>query len=319
MPHTDTVPHRTGAPRGGRPARTGGGWQHKGRAQRRSIQKWTTCHRAPGVQQCRARAHACRLHARHRRGCRRRRVRRAADRGLAPRVRARPPGQPHLERAGHRLDARARRSRGAGLGLLEGHARRRLGDARPRPQPACSPCAGCSAWSRRPSAPSAWPSRPSTPPGYGGLVERQLARMLAEFGLDRPRHPDRHWVRMMSFSQLAVQRMRQLVPGRAAVYLIERRPCRCASVTASLPKGVGAVGLDMRILRRHPKTVERQHAPRPRGVRLDRRRPGRCPAAVSRPVSTPSSATVPVRFRRSQGHSARLHPTTKNLQGMQRR
>ena len=60
------------------------------------------------------------------------------------------------------------------------------------------------------------------PTRYAGLVERQLARMLAEFGLDRPRHPDRHWVRMMSFSQLAVQRMRQLCPAVPAVYLIER-------------------------------------------------------------------------------------------------
>lgn len=97
------------------------------------------------------------------------------------------------------------------------------------------------------------------PTRYAGLVERQLARLLAEFGLDRPRHPDRHWVRMMSFSQLAVQRMRQLCPAVPAVYLMnESVPLRFRD--GSLPRGIDTVGLDIRILRRHPETVERQHA-----------------------------------------------------------
>ena len=59
------------------------------------------------------------------------------------------------------------------------------------------------------------------PTRYAGLVERQLARILYEFGLDTPRGPSDHWVRLMSFSQLAVQRMRQLCPDVPAVLLLQ--------------------------------------------------------------------------------------------------
>lgn len=97
------------------------------------------------------------------------------------------------------------------------------------------------------------------PTRYAGLVERQLARILTEFGLDVPQEPGRHWVRMMSFSQLAVQRMRQLCPHVPAVYLIQESvPMRFRD--GSLPKGVHIVGLDIKILRRWPGTVERQQA-----------------------------------------------------------
>ena len=95
------------------------------------------------------------------------------------------------------------------------------------------------------------------PTRYAGLVERQLARVLAEFGLDTPRRPDDHWVRMMSFSQLAVQRMRQLTPHVPVVYLIEESlPLRFRD--GSLPKGIHTVGIDIKVLRRWPRSVERQ-------------------------------------------------------------
>jgi glycerophosphoryl diester phosphodiesterase len=95
------------------------------------------------------------------------------------------------------------------------------------------------------------------PSRYAVLVERQLARMLAEFGLDGPQRPGAHWVRLMSFSQMAVQRMRQLCPEVPAVYLIEESvPLRFRD--GSLPRGVHIAGLDVRILRRWPQTVERQ-------------------------------------------------------------
>jgi glycerophosphoryl diester phosphodiesterase len=94
------------------------------------------------------------------------------------------------------------------------------------------------------------------PTRYAGLVERHLARMLAEFGLDRPR-PGGHWVRVMSFSQLAVQRMRQLCPNVPVVYLLEESvPKRFRD--GSLPKGVRTVGLDIRIVRQWPRTVAHQ-------------------------------------------------------------
>jgi glycerophosphoryl diester phosphodiesterase len=96
------------------------------------------------------------------------------------------------------------------------------------------------------------------PTRYAGLVERQLARVLAEFDLTGRRNPDQHWVRMMSFSQLAVQRMRQLCPDVPAVYLIEDAvPLRFRD--GSLPKGIHTVGLDMKIVRKYPQTVARQH------------------------------------------------------------
>jgi glycerophosphoryl diester phosphodiesterase len=96
------------------------------------------------------------------------------------------------------------------------------------------------------------------PTRYAGLVERQLARVLAEFGFDGRPRPDEHWVRVMSFSQLAVQRMRQLCPAVPAVFLMEEAvPFRFRD--GSLPKGVHTVGLDVQIVRRHPLTVARQH------------------------------------------------------------
>jgi glycerophosphoryl diester phosphodiesterase len=95
------------------------------------------------------------------------------------------------------------------------------------------------------------------PTRYAGLVERQLARMLAEFDLDGAPGPGQPWVRMMSFSQLAVQRMRQLCPSVPAVFLIEESvPLRFRD--GSLPRGVSTVGLDIAIVRRYPETVERQ-------------------------------------------------------------
>ena len=134
-------------------------------------------------------------------------------------------------------------------------------------------------------------------------------QVLAEFGLDGPRHPDRHWVRMMSFSQLAVQRMRQLCPAVPAGL-----PRRSESVPlrfrdGSLPRGVDTVGP------RH-----QDPAPAPRDVVSASTRHGHQvyvwtvddPADVgcaSSSVSTPSSATVPVRSVDAvEATSARLHP-----------
>lgn len=97
------------------------------------------------------------------------------------------------------------------------------------------------------------------PTRYAGLVERHLAQLLADFDLDDGSAPgDRHWVRMMSFSQLAVQRMRQLCPLLPVVYLVEGSvPLRYRD--GALPRGVDTVGLDIEILRRWPETVHRQH------------------------------------------------------------
>jgi glycerophosphoryl diester phosphodiesterase len=99
------------------------------------------------------------------------------------------------------------------------------------------------------------------PTRYAGLVERSLARVLAEYGWDgqHPEFPSP--VRVMSFSYLALQRMRQLVPGVPRVLLIEDRiPVRMRDGT--LPKGIGTVGIDIRLLRRFPHYAAKVQAKR---------------------------------------------------------
>ena len=96
------------------------------------------------------------------------------------------------------------------------------------------------------------------PTRYAGQVERQLAKVLAEFDLDGPYVPGRPHVSVMSFSQLAVARMRQLCPLVPLVYLMSGSvPLRFRD--GSLPKGARVAGLDKEIIRRWPKTVQRQH------------------------------------------------------------
>jgi glycerophosphoryl diester phosphodiesterase len=94
------------------------------------------------------------------------------------------------------------------------------------------------------------------PTRYAGLVERKLALLLAEYGWDAAHPRFASPVRVMSFSSMALQRMRQLVPGVPRVLLVEDRiPLRMRDGT--LPKGVGAVGLDVQLLRRYPELVHR--------------------------------------------------------------
>lgn len=92
------------------------------------------------------------------------------------------------------------------------------------------------------------------PTRYGGLVERQLVGVLREFGLTTGDLPQLPHVRVMSFSVLALVRMRGLAPQVPLVYLVEHSAPRF-SWDGSLPRGVGAIGLDVRILRRTPSVV----------------------------------------------------------------
>ena len=96
------------------------------------------------------------------------------------------------------------------------------------------------------------------PTRYSGQVERQLAKVLTEFGLHGSYLPGRPDVRVMSFSQLAITRMRQLCPQVPLVYLMKQSvPLRFRD--GSLPRGARIAGLDKEIIRRWPKTVKRQH------------------------------------------------------------
>jgi glycerophosphoryl diester phosphodiesterase len=97
------------------------------------------------------------------------------------------------------------------------------------------------------------------PTRYAGLVERRLAKLLADLGLDGPAEEGRVAVSMMSFSHLALLRMRQLSPQLSLVYLMERSvPIRFRD--GSLPRGVHTAGLDIDIVRTWPRTVAHQQA-----------------------------------------------------------
>jgi glycerophosphoryl diester phosphodiesterase len=96
------------------------------------------------------------------------------------------------------------------------------------------------------------------PTRYAGQVERELAAVLSEFGLDRAYVPGRPHVSVMSTAQVAIARMRQLCPEVPLVYIIrDSVPLRFRD--GGLPKGSRIAGLDKEIIRRWPKTVQRQH------------------------------------------------------------
>lgn len=96
------------------------------------------------------------------------------------------------------------------------------------------------------------------PTRYAGQVERELARVLSEFGLDGVYVPGRPHVVVMSTAQVALARMRQLSPQVPLVYLIrDSVPLRFRD--GGLPRGSMIAGLDKEIIRRWPNTVKRQH------------------------------------------------------------
>lgn len=89
------------------------------------------------------------------------------------------------------------------------------------------------------------------PTRYGGLVERKLVELLAEFGLDRPGAP----VRVMSFSYTALQRVERLAPDIQLVMLVDR-----AQYWPMLRRVIGPdwiVGPGIDELREHPKLGRR--------------------------------------------------------------
>jgi len=91
------------------------------------------------------------------------------------------------------------------------------------------------------------------PTRYAGLVERRLVALLDEFGWAGARSP----VRVMSFSQLSLRRLRYLAPDLRSVMLFERVPLRFRD--GSLPEGVAITGPSIEIVKAHPRYVERAH------------------------------------------------------------
>ncbi|MGN6089388.1 MAG: glycerophosphodiester phosphodiesterase, partial [Actinomycetales bacterium] len=97
------------------------------------------------------------------------------------------------------------------------------------------------------------------PTRYAGLVERRLVELLDRFGWAHSRSGDAAAtpVRVMSFSQLSLRRIRLLAPSLPTVLLMERTPVRFWD--GSLPLGTRIAGPGMDVVRAHPRYVARVH------------------------------------------------------------
>jgi glycerophosphoryl diester phosphodiesterase len=95
------------------------------------------------------------------------------------------------------------------------------------------------------------------PTRYGGYVEEVLVETLERFGLARPPRDGTSRVRMMSFSQSAVRRMRALAPGIPTVLLMDPVPMRLRD--GSLPLGIPIAGPSIDVIRAHPRYPSRVH------------------------------------------------------------
>ncbi len=96
------------------------------------------------------------------------------------------------------------------------------------------------------------------PTRYAGLVEERTVELLRRFGLARPRSEQDHRIRVMSFSQLSMRRVRALAPGLPTVFLMDRVPLRFRD--GSLPFGARIAGPSIEIIRAHPRYVARAHS-----------------------------------------------------------
>ena len=95
------------------------------------------------------------------------------------------------------------------------------------------------------------------PTRYGALVEESTVALLKRFGLARPRSEHDSRIRIMSFAQLSMRRVRAMAPGLPTVFLMDRVPLRFRD--GSLPFHSGIAGPSMEIVRAHPGYVERVH------------------------------------------------------------
>ncbi|HEX6918088.1 MAG TPA: glycerophosphodiester phosphodiesterase family protein [Phycicoccus sp.] len=97
------------------------------------------------------------------------------------------------------------------------------------------------------------------PTRHGRDVEKALVHLLRSFDLASGDQPGLPRVRVMSFSRRALRTVHELAPQVPLVLLVD---ANVPSFTGdgTLPRGVDAVGLDVRLLRRRPKLVRRFHA-----------------------------------------------------------
>ena len=89
------------------------------------------------------------------------------------------------------------------------------------------------------------------PTRYGGLVERKLVEMLAEFDWHRPGSP----VRVMSFSHTALQRVQRLAPGLPLVMLMDN--AHSWPMTKAVLGDDWMLGPGIKELTEHPKFAKK--------------------------------------------------------------
>jgi len=85
------------------------------------------------------------------------------------------------------------------------------------------------------------------PTRYAGYVEQAVVTDFDRFGLARPRRGGPSLVRVMSFSQVALRRMRELAPGVPTVYLMDDVPIRFRH--GSLPYAARVAGPSIEVIR----------------------------------------------------------------------
>lgn len=93
------------------------------------------------------------------------------------------------------------------------------------------------------------------PTRYAGWVEHAVVAQLRRHGLAAERGASR--VRLMSFSEQAMRRLRNLAPAVPRVFLMDRVPIRMRA--GLLPFGATIAGPDVAIVQAHPGYVERVH------------------------------------------------------------
>jgi glycerophosphoryl diester phosphodiesterase len=91
------------------------------------------------------------------------------------------------------------------------------------------------------------------PTRYAGLVERRLVELLAEFGWSGHDSP----ARVMSFSWVALRRVRREAPGLELVYLLDAPTQWIRSRPIAEPDWIAGPGIEL--LRDHPEMIRRIH------------------------------------------------------------
>ncbi|MFL5793805.1 MAG: glycerophosphodiester phosphodiesterase [Actinomycetota bacterium] len=94
------------------------------------------------------------------------------------------------------------------------------------------------------------------PNRYGGSLEHRVVALLRQRGLDRGMEGGPR-VRVMSFSALALARVKRLAPALPTVFLATRATARLGA--GRLPLAADDVGPSIAVLRRDPGYVRRMH------------------------------------------------------------